>query len=219
MYSLSGMIIGTKDYRKPEWVTHMEELQSQLKGKERTLSLDSLEHVVVRHPCESEEEDYDEGSQEIPLAGSFYLLPPIEEFSEPSTSGSSRSDRPVERQLASSCQDLSTGSHFDVGMRSRCQTFPLTCEEVQESRALARAHTMYPEEPRELDPDSFHQLHTADSSEELQEFLLLESQCMTVDTGLAHAFLSSGNSLLTTGNYWKSFLDNKNFRQGVQKVP
>lgn len=201
MCSLSGMIIGTKDYRKPEWVTHMEELQSQLKGKERTLSLDSLEHVVVRHPCESEEEDYDEGSQEMPLAGSFYLLPPIEEFSEPSTSGSSRSDRPVERQLASSCQDLSTGSHFDVGMRSRCQTFPLTCEEVQESRALARAHTMYPEEPRELDPDSFHQLHTADSSEELQEFLLLESQCMTVDTGLAHAFLSSGNSLLTTGNY------------------
>lgn len=185
----------------------MEELQSQLKGKERTLSLDSLEHVVVRHPCESEEcqeEEYNEGSQEILPAGSFYLLPPIEEFSEPSTSGSSRSDHLVERQQSSSCQDLSTTTDFDVGMRIRCQTFPRTCEEVLESRALARAHTMYPEEPRELDPDCFYQLHTADSGEELQEFLLLESQCMTVDTGLAHAFLSSGNTnhrkLLTGSN-------------------
>lgn len=26
-------IVGTKDYRKPEWVTHMEEMQKALKGK------------------------------------------------------------------------------------------------------------------------------------------------------------------------------------------
>lgn len=25
-------ILGTKEYRKPEWVTHMEELQAALKG-------------------------------------------------------------------------------------------------------------------------------------------------------------------------------------------
>lgn len=25
-------IVGTKDYRKPEWVSHMEELQAALKG-------------------------------------------------------------------------------------------------------------------------------------------------------------------------------------------
>lgn len=36
---------------------------------------------------------------------------------------------------------------------------------------------MFPLEPREIDLDSFQQLHTADSQEELQEFLLLESQC------------------------------------------
>lgn len=36
---------------------------------------------------------------------------------------------------------------------------------------------MYPLEPREIDLDAFQQLHTADSQEELQEFLLLESQC------------------------------------------
>lgn len=36
---------------------------------------------------------------------------------------------------------------------------------------------MYPLEPREVDLEAFQQLHTADSQEELQEFLLLESQC------------------------------------------
>ncbi|XP_043261540.1 uncharacterized protein LOC122402645 [Colletes gigas] len=36
---------------------------------------------------------------------------------------------------------------------------------------------MYPLEPREIDLEAFQQLHTADSQEELQEFLLLESQC------------------------------------------
>lgn len=36
---------------------------------------------------------------------------------------------------------------------------------------------MFPLEPREIDLESFQQLHTADSQEELQEFLLLESQC------------------------------------------
>jgi len=36
---------------------------------------------------------------------------------------------------------------------------------------------MFPLEPREIDLESFQQLHIADSQEELQEFLLLESQC------------------------------------------
>ncbi|XP_024868454.1 uncharacterized protein LOC112452461 [Temnothorax curvispinosus] len=36
---------------------------------------------------------------------------------------------------------------------------------------------IFPLEPREIDLESFQQLHTADSQEELQEFLLLESQC------------------------------------------
>ncbi|KAJ8977043.1 hypothetical protein NQ317_000715 [Molorchus minor] len=52
---------------------------------------------------------------------------------------------------------------------------------------------MYPLEPRELDPSAFFQLHTADSQEELQEFLLLESECMGDSNrgrGLASAFVS-----------------------------
>lgn len=49
---------------------------------------------------------------------------------------------------------------------------------------------MFPLEPREIDLDSFQQLHTADSQEELQEFLLLESQC-SGNLGLAsNAFTS-----------------------------
>lgn len=185
----------------------MEELQSQLQGNERTLSLDSLEHVVVKYSSwpqdqEEDEEFYEEdGSGEIPHGGSFYLLPPIEEFSEPSTSGSSRSDQKlIERHFSSSCQNLATSTDFGLGLRSRCQTFPRSRmsldAHLEESQILIRTGTLYPQEPRELDPDSFHQLHTADSSEELQEFLLLESQCMTNDTGLAHAFLPPGRLII-----------------------
>lgn len=49
---------------------------------------------------------------------------------------------------------------------------------------------MFPLEPREIDLESFQQLHTADSQEELQEFLLLESQC-SGDLGLAANILST----------------------------
>ncbi|XP_054276642.1 uncharacterized protein LOC128995651 [Macrosteles quadrilineatus] len=168
-------ILGTKEYRKPEWVTHMEEMKTQLQGKERTLSLDSLEHVVVRE-CDNTYEDEEEMEPSLP-GGSFYLLPPITELSEPSSSES-------ERQMSSSCQNLATfTAEFP---RARSQSFP----RATLSRPAHHSMFPFPLEPRELDPDTFHQLHTADSCEELQEFLLLESQCMSVDTGLAHAFLS-----------------------------
>lgn len=36
---------------------------------------------------------------------------------------------------------------------------------------------IFPLEPREIDLEPFQQLHTTDNQEELQEFLLLESQC------------------------------------------
>lgn len=32
-------IVGTKDYRKPEWVSHMEEMQEALKGKKSCIDL------------------------------------------------------------------------------------------------------------------------------------------------------------------------------------
>nr|XP_012219363.1 PREDICTED: uncharacterized protein LOC105670421 [Linepithema humile] len=49
---------------------------------------------------------------------------------------------------------------------------------------------MFPLEPREIDLESFQQLHTVDSQEELQEFLLLESQC-SGNLGLAATISTS----------------------------
>lgn len=40
-------IVGTKDYRKPEWVSHMEEMQEALKGKEK-FQLSSINYVLIR---------------------------------------------------------------------------------------------------------------------------------------------------------------------------
>lgn len=58
----------------------------------------------------------------------------------------------------------------------------------------------FPTEPRELDPAAYHQLHTADSQEELQEFLLLESVCMDgQNNGLASAFTMSDEGPKTFG--------------------
>lgn len=43
-------IVGTKDYRKPEWVAHMEEMQEALKGKVPILSRSSLaERLLIIH--------------------------------------------------------------------------------------------------------------------------------------------------------------------------
>lgn len=53
-------ILGTKEYRKPEWVTHMEEMQEALRGKnlnmagcmpsdaEYSFSTDSLDDCVLK---------------------------------------------------------------------------------------------------------------------------------------------------------------------------
>lgn len=40
-------IVGTKDYRKPEWVSHMEEMQEALKGKDK-FQLSSISYVLIR---------------------------------------------------------------------------------------------------------------------------------------------------------------------------
>lgn len=133
---------------------------------------------------------------------SFYLLPPIEEKSEPSTSGSSKSDNydASKRHISTSLHNISTSRDNRMDDESpRSQTFPRSRASASESQRCGPRHnfsqnnTLYPLEPRELDPESFQQLHTADSQEELQEFLLLESQCTTTDNnaGIAAAFINS----------------------------
>lgn len=144
-----------------------------------------------------------------PVASSFYLLSPIEESSEPSTESScngvgfrslDRHDPSTMKLLSASCEvismtDDSMSSH---NLQTKYQTFPrskipvLSPMRTNACYSVPEDPTMYPLEPRELDPAGFHQLHMADSQEELQEFLLLESQCMTTDgQGLAAAFIFS----------------------------
>lgn len=144
----------------------------------------------------------DDTKQDSPAHLPFYLLSPIRESSEHSTasSGCSRKSQKPEttlRLLSASCEALGTmDSSMATETKTKYQTFPRSkipvlspvrnnaCYDVPEDPS------MYPLEPRELDLESFQQLHNADSQEELQEFLLLESQCMTTDNrrGLAAAF-------------------------------
>lgn len=329
---LSG-IIGTKEYRKPEWVTHMEELQAALKGKPECssmlhahscgMSTDSLEtphpipksenhgqgrqystglsldgpsfylteepnasvsstssfasvysepnrstkskvsfiesamtdylnshrhslssvmdlidksvrgrdmtkkvteeiqnEPVIEHPDDSEDDEIYLDAQSRQSPQPFFILSPIEEKSEPSTRsssfrGSNGSEKRkmasfgdiMRQKLCSSCDPIpSEKVNFDY-MPEKFQTFPRVKNENIGDHMYRNYydHTMYPLEPRELDPCGYQQLHTADSQEELQEFLLLESECMTDrGRGLASAFTSSNsdenNSHNTKGN-------------------
>lgn len=137
----------------------------------------------------------------------FYILSPIEEKSEPSTGssslkGSNGSDKRKYGydhigKYSSSCNTISYESTNLKELSRKFKTFPtIKSEEINSDTENYPEYydNMYSLEPRELDPSSFYQLHTADSQEELQEFLLLESECMddtTRDNGLASAFLSS----------------------------
>lgn len=66
----------------------------------------------------------------------------------------------------------------------------LKCAKARQFENYAMDPRMFPLEPREIDLESFQQLHTADSQEELQEFLLLESQC-SGNLGLASNVFTS----------------------------
>lgn len=145
----------------------------------------------------------------------YYILTPIQENSEPSScdthycnndesDGNSHHhhhhhpDDDVDdgyMMMTSSLYAVSAVRE-DEDPLTKSQTFPRS-----KIPASARRHRLrhdyddsglYPFEPRILDPSGFHQLHAADSQEELQEFLLLESECMDDERqGLASAFIPS----------------------------
>lgn len=213
--------MGTKEYRKPEWVTQMEEGKTKQQGNMEEMLYDSLDCINIRSledcsdvcsPCDDALYDFstndaserdsehfrlfyecnssDFGSYRI--NSSFHLLPPIEESSEPSSSRSSKSHiECYEYVKSSSCHDIPVASLFDDFSTSdypqRCHTYPKRSKNVR-NYEFTDNRTLYPLEPREIDPGAFFQLHTVDSQEELQEFLLLESQCMSTDGGIAAAF-------------------------------
>lgn len=136
----------------------------------------------------------------------FYILSPIEEKSEPSTTSSSlkgsngsgkrKCGSEILTKYSSSCNAISSHQVGNEYLPEKFQTFPRVKNETmsKDNRIYENYYnrnTMYPLEPRELDPSAFFQLHTADSQEELQEFLLLESECMGDSNrgrGLASAF-------------------------------
>lgn len=278
-------IVGTKEYRKPEWVTHMEELQVALKGNEsrqlthasfNDLSIDSLEkscssnyegkdrifegdslskrtlsqvsfssiksepiyistenqgfvHMAMndylnchRHSISTimelidfEDRDRlngdDKSQSNSDLTSSkysncsdrkesFFLLSPIEEKSETSTRSSSFHETSSSEKRLKTMKSLKPLSlSFDILPSERNSVQFLSERDLVEQSSEKRFHTnntvntnaIFPLEPRELDPSSFFQLHTADSQEELQEFLLLESECMVSNCskGLANAFV------------------------------
>ncbi|GLH07319.1 LOW QUALITY PROTEIN: Titin [Gryllus bimaculatus] len=184
-----------------------EKLERNVAGVSRTefhfqeLKEKTAEVVKIIYVSENKEEN----------VNNFHTLSPIEESSEPSTAKNSergdleanlkKSDDRVEylKLLSASCETL---HHKDESIRAglpiKYLTFPrpkipvLSPVRNNACYNIPEDTTQYSLQPRELDPASFHQLHMADSQEELQEFLLLESQCMTTEGwGLAAAFLAS----------------------------
>lgn len=132
-----------------------------------------------------------ESRVDSPEQNGFCILSPIQEKSEASSNSSRFSEeRPLGRLLSYSLSAMGAGPR-DAGSDAhlRCQTFPRVSTPMPR-RSITLDRELYPLEPRELDPSCFHQLHAADSQEELQEFLLLESECMNLEEsrGLASAF-------------------------------
>lgn len=139
------------------------------------------------------------GFAEAPPA-KFYLSP-IEENSEASsTSSRSKLDTQYARVIAEEKLDdrenlLEETEEYYPSSR-KYHTYPKSRIPVLKRSSERRFKNLmdprlYPLEPREIDFEAYQQLHTADSQEELQEFLLLESQCSGT-LGLAAHASSSG---------------------------
>lgn len=138
----------------------------------------------------SSERKHSPGYIQVP-APSFYLSP-IEENSETSST-SSRSRReeikcpqhvtlkeqptvPEEKY-----ESISEEDDYYYTSSTKYHTYPKSripvLRKTNEKKLKMMDPRMYPLEPREVDLEAFQQLHNANSQEELQEFLLLESQC------------------------------------------
>lgn len=107
----------------------------------------------------------------------FYLSP-IEEKSEKRMSNQNNFDTKIYKMVPEELV-LKPVYHYN----KKYHTYPKSRIPVSKYSRERRYENyvmdprMFPLEPREIDLESFQQLHTADSQEELQEFLLLESQC------------------------------------------
>lgn len=140
-------------------------------------------------------------------SANYFVLSPIEEHSEISTRTSSSvgskdfSER-ICRQFpvsSCSCDVLSAKCLADVKFTAqKYKTFPRSKADLSLNSNDCATYNLdnmdrFPLAPREIDPFSYYQLHTADSQEDLHEFLLLESACMSENkgSGLAAAFCTT----------------------------
>lgn len=277
--------MGTKEYRKPEWVTHMEELQEALKGKRADVSVCKLHESVMslninnsqlqksstdvqqlqnkftkaslidnsfcaydfihdknqvhgqiinettmisrRHsfssllefrtvqtfsivpkyhssPNLNEQNNFLQTKDEDCKYFTSFVLSPIEEYSETSSeANTSIKSKELLKGMCYKCR-LSSCSWDFLSTKTvstakytveKFQTFPRSKADLSLYNSVYSTYNLdethkFPLTPREIDPFIYYQLHTADSEEDLHEFLLLESACMNENkgAGLAAAF-------------------------------
>lgn len=167
-----------------------QEEEEQKQDNSHSLSPETYRRLADRRLCA--------GYIQVP-APSFYLSP-IEENSETSSSSSRSRREDIKHMQFSSLKEESSmtavansdNQSLEKQQQQReCQdnyfssqkyhTYPKSripiLSKSNEKKLKMMDPRMYPLEPREVDLDAFQQLHTANSQEELQEFLLLESQC------------------------------------------
>jgi len=183
----------------------MEELKEQLQGK--ICMVDKFSPIddsfcVYRNCLSSGDERATNYGMYISEYDDATYLSPIQERSEPSSSEGGMGGIGMERVWSQSCHEMSVPERLrpdDDLENSRSQTYPRSHADETVAEYNQREYTAlkygFPLEPREIDPDMFFQLHTADSQDELQEFLLLESQCglSSNDGGLHAAFVEKPN--------------------------
>lgn len=137
----------------------------------------------------------------------YFILSPIQEHSEISTKTSSSVEsedfsEKICRQYpvsSCSCDVLSARCLANVKLAAqKYKTFPRSKADLLLNSSDSASYNLddmdrFPLAPREIDPFSYYQLHTADSQEDLHEFLLLETACMSENkgSGLAAAFCTT----------------------------
>ncbi|KAI4478107.1 hypothetical protein M0802_014592, partial [Mischocyttarus mexicanus] len=150
-------------------------------------------------------------------------LSPIEENETLSTSGQSKFDFRFNKttiQESNARKELTTDND-DVKYEHtrKYHTYPKSRIPVprwskeRHFGNLTMDSRMYPLEPREIELEAFQQLHTADSQEELQEFLLLESQCS------GHLGLATTNISTSEVSYEHHSEDERGTMSATQSIP
>jgi len=156
---------------------------------ENSSSSSDFEFIEAECKAQAEAEAEEQRSKtNSPIEDEFCFLTPIEEKSDESSRSSRVSeDRPLGKSFSlNSFRNVLVATSEDDHLKS--QTFPRVST-PSPRRSVQLVTELYPLQPRELDPSCFYQLHSADSQEELQEFLLLESECMEDQArGIASAF-------------------------------